>query len=145
MPWVDESLCTGCGICVKECPVDAIVLSDSQRAVLNEQECVRCGICHDVCPQDAVRHDSERVPQEVAANLQWVRRLLENFHEPAERAAFMERMSRFFKKERKVAEQTLSAVAAAGENPTPALDAMIQALLGGSQSETNGRSGQPNG
>ena len=24
MPWVDKNECTGCGICVEECPVDTI-------------------------------------------------------------------------------------------------------------------------
>ena len=28
MPWVAKDMCIGCGICVEECPVDAIVMED---------------------------------------------------------------------------------------------------------------------
>ncbi|MFO7956562.1 MAG: 4Fe-4S binding protein, partial [Candidatus Brocadiia bacterium] len=63
MPWVSEEMCVGCGVCVEECPVDAIAMVDDV-ARINEEECIRCGHCHDVCPQEAVRHDSERIPQE---------------------------------------------------------------------------------
>ena len=145
MPWIDERRCTGCGICVRECPVNAIELNSSHRAVLNEDECIRCGRCHDVCPQEAVRHDGERVPEEVAANLRWVRGLLDHFPEPAEQAAFMERIGRYFNKERKVVEQTISAVAAAGEDPRQALDAKVRSLLAAPRTETNDRSEGSNG
>ena len=60
MPWVNESVCIGCGVCVEECPVDAIALTDGI-AVINDADCIRCGTCHDVCPEEAVRHDSERI------------------------------------------------------------------------------------
>ena len=128
MPWVNQELCDGCGACVGECPVGAIRLDDSDAAAIDEAECIRCGRCHDVCPRDAVRHDSERIPQEVAANLQWVRRLLDHFGDPPQRAAFMDRMVRFFKKQQKVTERTLAAIQAAGSDPVGGIDAAIRSL-----------------
>lgn len=128
MPWVKQDLCVGCGVCVEECPVGAVQLEGGGPAAINEAECIRCGRCHDVCPEDAVRHDSERIPQEIGANLQWVRRLLRHFEEPPERAAFIGRMVRFFNKQKKVTEQTLAAIKAAGDNPARGIDAAIQAL-----------------
>ena len=107
MPWVNQEMCTGCGTCVEECPVGAIALDEHDLARIDEQECIRCGTCHDVCPEEAVRHDSERIPQEVEANLQWVRKLMGHFETDEEKQGLVERMVRFFHKERKVAELTL--------------------------------------
>jgi ferredoxin len=128
MPWVKQDLCVGCGVCVEACPVGAVQMEDGGPAAINEAECIRCGRCHDVCPEGAVRHDSERIPQEVEANLQWVRRLLRHFDGPPERAAFMARMVRFFNKQKKVTEQTLAAIEAAGDDPAAGIDAAVQAL-----------------
>ncbi|MBS3735415.1 MAG: 4Fe-4S binding protein [Phycisphaerae bacterium] len=127
MPWVSQELCTGCGLCVSQCPVDAIALTDGA-AVIEEAECIRCGICHDACPRQAVRHDSERIPQEVADNLRWVRGLLKHFDQPDDQAAFIDRMRRFFTKERKVNEKTLAVIAEAETNPDAALEAAIADL-----------------
>ena len=79
MPWVNQDLCVGCGICVDECPVGAITQDQSSKAIINDDKCIRCGKCHDVCPQDAVRHDSERIPQEVEANITKTKELLQHF------------------------------------------------------------------
>ena len=128
MPWIKQEMCTGCGICVAECPVGAINQESDGHAVINESECIRCGQCHDVCPQEAVRHDGERIPQEVAANLQWVRKLLEHFHEPEKQAAFMQRMMRFFNKQKKVTEQTIDAIKAAKNDPIESIDTAIRDL-----------------
>ena len=128
MPWVNQELCSGCGVCIEECPVEAMSIGDSGYADIDEDECIRCGKCHDVCPQEAVRHDGERIPQEVADNLQWVRKLLGNFHEPTEQADFMQRMVRFFNKERKVNEQTIDAIKAAKDDPVKGVDAAIRGL-----------------
>jgi len=128
MPWIKNEMCTGCGICVKECPVDAIAIVPNGFAEINEDECIRCGRCHDVCPQQAVRHDSERIPQEVAENLRWVRKLLGHFDLPEEQAAFMERMVRFFNKQKKVSEQTLTAISTAKDNPATGMDVAISNL-----------------
>ena len=50
---VDTQECTGCGICVDACPVEAISLNDD-RAVIDEDECTECGVCVDECPNDAI-------------------------------------------------------------------------------------------
>jgi dissimilatory sulfite reductase (desulfoviridin) alpha/beta subunit len=106
MPWINKEMCTGCGICVEECPADAITLEDDG-AVIDEEECIRCGNCHDVCREEAARHDSERIPQEIEANLQWVRKLLGKFETEKEKDELLERLTRYFKKEMKVVKKTL--------------------------------------
>lgn len=122
MPWVNVELCNGCGTCVEECPVGAIELTADGFAEIDEAECIRCGRCHDACPQQAVRHDGERTPQDVAENLRWVRKLLGHFKRPEDQSAFMDRMVRFFNKQKKVSERTLAAIAgaAAGYESEPA-------------------------
>lgn len=106
MPWVNADMCTGCGTCVEECPVGAVSL-EGATATIDDEKCVRCGRCHDVCPEEAVRHDSERIPQEVEANLQWARKLMGHFKTAEERSALLERLRRHFNKEIKVVQQTL--------------------------------------
>lgn len=110
MPWVNEDMCVGCGVCVDDCPVGAITLKDDQKAIINEDECIRCGRCHDVCPHEAVRHDSERIPQEVEANIKKTKGLLKHFETPEEQQAFLERMVRYFKKQQKVASLTVDKI-----------------------------------
>ena len=128
MPWIKQDMCTSCSLCVKECPVGAIELNADGFAEIDEAECIRCGRCHDVCPQDAVRHDGERIPQEVAENLRWVRRLLGHFQDSQEQSAFMERMVRFFNKQKKVNERTLAAITAAKNEPAEGIDIAIHDL-----------------
>lgn len=130
MPWIKQELCVGCGICVEECPVGAVQLDNDNRAVIDEGECIRCGRCHDVCPESAVCHDSERIPQQVAANLRWVRHLLDHFEEPEERDAFLERAIRLFNSHKKVAEQTIAVIKTAGDNPAEAIETAIESLIG---------------
>jgi NADH:ubiquinone oxidoreductase subunit F (NADH-binding)/Pyruvate/2-oxoacid:ferredoxin oxidoreductase delta subunit len=47
--------CTGCRLCVKACPAQAITFAGKRRPViLDEAVCNRCGICREVCRLDAV-------------------------------------------------------------------------------------------
>ena len=101
-------------MCVEECPVGAVSLAN-EIAHIDDEECIRCGKCHDVCPVEAVRHDSERIPQEIEANLDWTRRLLEHFETVEEKRQLIERMKRYFTKNRKVADQTVQRLEAMGE------------------------------
>lgn len=128
MPWIKQDMCTGCRICITECPVDAIALNSDGLAEIDDAECIRCGRCHDVCPQEAVRHDSEQIPQNVAENLRWVRKLLEHFQDRSEQSAFVERMVRFFNKQKKVSEQTLAAIIAVKDKPVEGMETAIRDL-----------------
>ncbi|HDP26515.1 MAG TPA: 4Fe-4S dicluster domain-containing protein [Deltaproteobacteria bacterium] len=51
---VEVDVCTGCGMCVDECPVEAIVISSETCAQVNRDICIGCGVCTHVCPVDAL-------------------------------------------------------------------------------------------
>ncbi|RLB58396.1 MAG: NADH-quinone oxidoreductase subunit F [Deltaproteobacteria bacterium] len=46
--------CTGCMICAKKCPEQAISGEKKKPHVIDQSKCIRCGICRDVCKFDAV-------------------------------------------------------------------------------------------
>ena len=109
MPWINKELCTGCQTCVDECSVGAISMEEDI-AFIKEDECIRCGVCHDVCPDDAVRHDGERIPEEVQSNLAWAKKLLTHEYysnDKTKQKQLIERLQRFFTKNKKVAEKTI--------------------------------------
>ena len=49
---VDQALCTGCGLCLDVCPVDAIVLVDGLANI--GDNCTACGACVAECPNNAI-------------------------------------------------------------------------------------------
>ena len=52
---IDEQKCSGCGLCVKACPVEAITFMGKRKpVVLDQEKCIKCGSCYDVCKLDAV-------------------------------------------------------------------------------------------
>lgn len=54
---VDTTRCTGCGICAKVCPVDAVVNTADGTPQWNDK-CIRCTACYHNCPHQAISHDS---------------------------------------------------------------------------------------
>ena len=50
---VNHDKCIGCGMCVRDCPVNNIVVMD-KKAVIRSQSCLMCGHCVAVCPKAAV-------------------------------------------------------------------------------------------
>ncbi len=46
--------CTGCTICSKNCPVDAISGERREPHTINQEICTKCGVCMEKCPFDAI-------------------------------------------------------------------------------------------
>jgi len=51
---IDQDACTGCGLCMEVCPVEAISLKDG-KAKVDEDQCTECGACSEECPTHAIR------------------------------------------------------------------------------------------
>jgi MinD superfamily P-loop ATPase len=49
---IDKELCTACGACQGECPVDAI--SEGTVYSIDADLCSDCGACSEVCPVEAI-------------------------------------------------------------------------------------------
>jgi len=45
-----EDKCTGCHLCFKNCPVDAITGEKKTLHVIDDDKCIKCGMCLEVCP-----------------------------------------------------------------------------------------------
>lgn len=52
-PVVDQEICVRCGLCAKQCPVEAIALSPYP--VIDTKKCFSCFCCHEFCKHNAVR------------------------------------------------------------------------------------------
>ena len=51
---IDPELCTGCGMCLRNCPADAITGEKKEPHVIDLELCERCGLCREVCKFGAV-------------------------------------------------------------------------------------------
>jgi MinD superfamily P-loop ATPase len=73
---IDETLCTGCGLCVSPCAEGAIVIQDGHAKVIREELCDGAGFCLGVCPtgaltietRDAVPFDHVAVDEHLTAS-----------------------------------------------------------------------------
>jgi nitroreductase/NAD-dependent dihydropyrimidine dehydrogenase PreA subunit len=57
-PEVIMKKCTGCSLCVEECPAFVFEMTDSKVAVVRGDWCIGCGHCGAVCPEGAIRHEA---------------------------------------------------------------------------------------
>ncbi|MBW1781501.1 MAG: electron transfer flavoprotein subunit alpha [Deltaproteobacteria bacterium] len=55
--WVQNELCSGCGICVKICPYGAVEIINA-KANINER-CIECAACLASCKEKAILTDAE--------------------------------------------------------------------------------------
>jgi len=82
--YVDIEKCTGCGLCAKFCPVDAIDVFNkglSERTaihinypqavplvyIIDREKCVGCGLCKNICLADAINYSDQE--KEVKLNV----------------------------------------------------------------------------
>ena len=48
--YIDETLCKGCGLCLKACPKDAITGEKRKPHTINNELCIKCRSCFVACP-----------------------------------------------------------------------------------------------
>ncbi len=51
---VDTEKCTGCTVCAKNCPSDAIDGERKQVHFIRQDACIKCGMCYSKCKFDAI-------------------------------------------------------------------------------------------
>ncbi len=69
---VNAQKCVGCGICMENCPVDAITLHNG-KAWIDEHQCIGCENCLRVCPRGAVERREKDERQEIRMRLLYLR------------------------------------------------------------------------
>jgi ferredoxin len=111
MPWIKQENCSGCAVCVEECPAEAIAVSNDT-ADIDMEKCIHCGTCHDICPQEAVRHDSEKTPEDVNNNVKTTKEFMDAcekyFNDRSEKYKCLNRMLKHFNRQKLVAEKTIA-------------------------------------
>ena len=63
LAYIDEAACIGCTVCIKACPVDAILGASKLMHTVLADECTGCGLCLPPCPVDCI--EMQPVPDAV--------------------------------------------------------------------------------
>ena len=82
IPTTDDNTCTGCGKCIRACPVNAIEWSSNHKGTnsktkkvkINEEICLGCGICVRACPNKSIA--LERRKEQVITPVNSVHRIV---------------------------------------------------------------------
>jgi NADH:ubiquinone oxidoreductase subunit F (NADH-binding)/Pyruvate/2-oxoacid:ferredoxin oxidoreductase delta subunit len=51
---IDNEKCTGCGLCLRKCAVEAIVGEKGQAHYIVDEKCIKCGMCYETCRFEAI-------------------------------------------------------------------------------------------
>ncbi|MGD9054894.1 MAG: NADH-ubiquinone oxidoreductase-F iron-sulfur binding region domain-containing protein [Desulfobacterales bacterium] len=52
---IDEENCTGCQVCFRKCPQEAISGEKKKLHTIDQEKCIKCSICYEACKFDAVK------------------------------------------------------------------------------------------
>jgi NAD-dependent dihydropyrimidine dehydrogenase PreA subunit len=52
---IDEVACTGCRVCFRKCPQEAVSGEKKKPHTIDQEKCIKCGICYDACKFEAVK------------------------------------------------------------------------------------------
>ena len=52
---IDAEVCTGCQVCFRKCPQEAISGEKKKPHTIDQSNCIKCGICYDGCKFDAIK------------------------------------------------------------------------------------------
>jgi NADH-quinone oxidoreductase subunit F len=52
---IDAEACTGCTLCFKKCPQEAVIGKKKEPHEIVQEKCIKCGICYDGCKFDAIQ------------------------------------------------------------------------------------------
>lgn len=102
---IDETRCIGCTVCIRACPVDAIIGGFKHMHTVLIDDCTGCELCVAPCPVDCI---SMEAPKESVA---WT-------HDDAQRSRTL-----FFNRQHR-----LERLAAAKEKPAPSADQLSSVL-----------------
>ena len=51
---INKEKCKGCGLCLKNCPQEAITGEKKQVHTIDQEKCIKCGVCFEVCKLKSV-------------------------------------------------------------------------------------------
>jgi formate hydrogenlyase subunit 6/NADH:ubiquinone oxidoreductase subunit I len=58
LPVLDETVCTGNGVCVEVCPTQCLAMGPHVPWLPRPADCISCGLCAAVCPTAALRMET---------------------------------------------------------------------------------------
>ena len=53
--FIDKEKCTGCMLCAKNCPQDAISGKRKEPHTIDQDKCIKCNMCYEVCKFNAIQ------------------------------------------------------------------------------------------